>query len=96
MARFEIDASISLEEISDQSVSEIASLGPFGCGNPLPVFAALDIEVAGPPVVWKEKHLRVPLRQGRRTVWMKAWNFAGRIGEFQLLKNVHSRRHRCQ
>jgi single-stranded-DNA-specific exonuclease len=83
VARLEIDASISLDEISEQSVSEIAALGPFGCGNPLPVFAALDVEVAGPAVVWKEKHLRVPLRQGRRTVWMKAWNFAARADEFQ-------------
>ncbi len=83
VARMEIDASISLDEISERSVMEIASLGPFGCGNPLPVFAALDVEVAAPPVVWKEKHLRVALRQGRRTVWMKAWNFAGRAAEFQ-------------
>jgi len=41
----------------------------------------LGVEVAGPPVVWKEKHLRVPLRQDGRMLWLKAWNFADRIAE---------------
>jgi len=39
------------------------------------------MEVAGTPVVWKEKHLRVPLRQDGRMLWLKAWGFAERIGE---------------
>jgi single-stranded-DNA-specific exonuclease len=39
------------------------------------------VEVAGTPVVWKEKHLRVPLRQDGRMLWLKAWGFAERIGE---------------
>jgi len=32
-------------------------------------------------VLWKEKHLRVPLRQNGRTIWLKAWNFAERASE---------------
>ncbi len=62
-------------------MAEIFSLAPFGCGNPAPLFAALDVEVAGPPVVMKEKHLRVLLRQNGRTLMMKAWNFAERAAE---------------
>ena len=58
-------------------------LAPFGCGNPAPLFAALDVEVAGPPVVMKEKHLRVMLRQNGRTLMLKAWNFAERAAELQ-------------
>ena len=77
----EIDALLSLSEINERTMNEIGALAPFGCGYPAPLFAALDVEVAGPPSVWKEKHLRVPLRQGKRTVWLKAWNFAGRIME---------------
>ena len=77
----EIDGIITLREINERTVAEISSLAPFGCGNATPMFAATNVEVAGPPVVWKEKHLRVPLRQEGRMLWLKAWNFADRIGE---------------
>ncbi|MFN7995812.1 MAG: single-stranded-DNA-specific exonuclease RecJ [Bryobacteraceae bacterium] len=77
----EIDAVLAFTEINDRSVAELFNLAPFGCGNPAPLFAALDVEVAGPPVVWKEKHLRVMLRQNGRTLSLKAWNFAERVGE---------------
>jgi len=77
----EIDAVLELCEINERSVAELFSLAPFGCGNPEPLFAALDVEVAGPPAVWKEKHLRVMLRQNGRSLVLKAWNFAGRVAD---------------
>jgi single-stranded-DNA-specific exonuclease len=80
-ARVKIDATAALSEITDGSVRELLSLAPFGHGNPVPVIAALDVEVAGPPRVMKEKHLRVPVRQDRRTIVLKAWNFAHRAAE---------------
>ena len=76
-----IDGMIALRDISEKTVSEISALAPFGCGHPVPVFAALNVEVAGRPVSWKEKHLRVPLRQSGRLLWLKAWNFADRVAE---------------
>jgi single-stranded-DNA-specific exonuclease len=79
--KVEIDALVELREIHERSVDEVLSLAPFGCGNPAPMFAALNVEVAGPPAVWKEKHLRVMLRQHGRTLALKAWNFAERAGE---------------
>jgi len=80
-AELEIDGTITLREINERTVAEITSLAPFGCGHPAPLFAALNVEVAGAPVVWKEKHLRVTLRQDGRMLWLKAWGFAERIGE---------------
>jgi len=77
----EIDAVLALSEVNERTLIEISALAPFGCGNPAPLFAALDVEVAGPPVVWKEKHLRVPLRQNGRMLWLKAWHFAERVSE---------------
>ncbi len=77
----ELDGIIRLREINERTVAEISSLAPFGCGHAIPIFAALGVEVAGPPVVWKEKHLHVPLRQDGRMLWLKAWNFADRIAE---------------
>ena len=77
----EIDAVLELREIDERSVGSVFGLAPFGHGNPPPLFAALNVEVAGPPVVWKEKHLRVMVRQNGRTLALKAWNFAERAAE---------------
>src|SRR5580700_10252527 len=79
----EVDTVLEFREIDERSVAELFSLAPFGCGNPAPLFAALNVEVVGPPAVMKEKHLRVMLRQNGRTLMMKAWNFAERAGELQ-------------
>ncbi|HUK18410.1 MAG TPA: single-stranded-DNA-specific exonuclease RecJ [Bryobacteraceae bacterium] len=79
--QIEIDALIELSEITERNVAELAALAPFGHGNPPPLLAALEVEVAGPPTVLKEKHLRVAVRQNRRTLVLKAWNFAARAAE---------------
>lgn len=76
-----IDGVLELPEIDDRSVAEVFGLAPFGHGNPAPLFAVLNVEVAGPPAAWKEKHLRVMLRQAGRSLVLKAWNFAGRAAE---------------
>ena len=78
----DIDASLDLREITDTVTEELFALAPFGHGNPPPLFAALDVEVAGPPVVMKEKHLRITVRRDGRTLTLKAWNFAQRAAEF--------------
>src|SRR5262249_40174780 len=77
----EIDAVIDLREISERSVEQVFALAPFGHGNPPPLFAALDVEVSGPPAVWNERHLKVLVRQNGRTLALKAWNFAERAPE---------------
>ena len=46
----------------------------------LPCLPRLDVEMAGPPVVWSEKHLKVMVRQNGRSLALKAWNFAARAG----------------
>jgi single-stranded-DNA-specific exonuclease len=78
----EVDALLDLREISEAAVNEIFRLAPFGFGNPSPLFAVLDVELAGPPTVWKDRHLRVGLKRNGRTVIAKAWNFVERAEEF--------------
>ncbi len=78
----EVDAVLELREIDDRSVESLFSLAPFGHGHEPPMFAALDVEVAAAPVIMKEKHLRVPVRQNGRTLMLKAWNLAERAAEF--------------
>src|ERR1700733_838169 len=78
-----IDATVTLRELtSGPAIEELLGMAPFGFGNPAPVLAILGAEVAGPPVVMKEKHLRIHLRQGGRSLFPKAWNFAGRAADF--------------
>jgi single-stranded-DNA-specific exonuclease len=78
----DIDAVLELREITEDSIAGIFALAPFGHGNQPPLFAAMGVEVASPPVVMKEKHLRVTVRQNGRTLTLKAFNCAERAVEF--------------
>ncbi|MGB7723202.1 MAG: single-stranded-DNA-specific exonuclease RecJ [Bryobacteraceae bacterium] len=100
LPRMDVDAVVELGGLADAAVQEVLALAPFGHGNPPPLVAALDVEVAGQPVVMKEKHLRVTMRQNGRALALKAWNFAERAGEmapgarvditFTLEEDAHS------
>ncbi|MBV9507339.1 MAG: single-stranded-DNA-specific exonuclease RecJ [Acidobacteriia bacterium] len=79
----EIDGVLDFREIDTRAAEEVFALAPFGCGNPAPLFAALNVEVAGPAMPWNGKHLRVVLRQNGRSLALKAWNFAERAAELE-------------
>jgi single-stranded-DNA-specific exonuclease len=79
--RLEIDAVLQLNEIGEAAINELLTLAPFGHGNPPPLFAALNVEIAAQPLVMKEKHLRLTVRQNGRSLTLKAWNFADRAAE---------------
>jgi single-stranded-DNA-specific exonuclease len=77
-----IDAVVDLKELTTgPAIEEILAMAPFGFGNPAPVLAMLGAEVAATPVLVKEKHLRVHLRQSGRNLLSTAWNFAERTAE---------------
>jgi len=83
MPQIAIDATVTLRELTTgAAVAELLAMAPFGFGNPAPTLAVLGADVAGTPVVMKEKHLRVHLRQDGRSLFPKAWNFAERAGDF--------------
>ena len=79
----EIDALIDFADITDRNVGEIFQLAPFGCGNPTPVFAAMNAEVLATPQIWKDKHLKLAIRQNGRNMSLKAWNQAERAPELE-------------
>jgi single-stranded-DNA-specific exonuclease len=81
LPQIEVDAELDFPEITDRAVEEILSMAPFGFGNPAPVFVVRGAEVVGAPVVWKEKHLRLNLRQNGRSLTVRAWDFAERLQE---------------
>ena len=75
--RLEIDALAGVAELTEPNVAEVFALAPFGRGNPLPLFAALGVEVSGISPLGKDgKHLRVTVRGDGRVLPLKAWNFA--------------------
>ncbi len=80
----EIDAFASIPEINDTLYAGLDALEPFGHSNPAPVFAAMGVDVAGPITFMKEKHIRLPLRQGGRTFWFKGFHFAERADELPI------------
>jgi single-stranded-DNA-specific exonuclease len=83
--QLQIDAVVGLRELTTgPAVQELLAMAPFGFGNPPPMLAILGAELAGPPVVMKEKHLRVHLRQDGRSLFPKAWNFAERVADFPM------------
>jgi single-stranded-DNA-specific exonuclease len=80
-----VDAVVGLRELTTgPAIQELLGMAPFGFGNPPPVLAILGAELASAPVVMKEKHLRVHLRQDGRSLFPKAWNFAGRAADFPM------------
>ena len=82
--QLDIDATLRLDEINDAGVAEILSLAPFGCGNSMPVFAVLEVELAAAPKIVKEKHARLTLRQNGRAISAMGWNMAERASTLEV------------
>lgn len=81
--RLLVDAEARFDELTEQAVADVFELAPFGAGNPAPLLQANCVEVAGPPTLMSEgKHCRIPFRQGRRVLTMKAWGFGDRAAQF--------------
>jgi single-stranded-DNA-specific exonuclease len=76
---FCVDAEAAFNELTELCVQQVMSLGPFGFGNPAPLFLARACEIAGPvKALGSGKHFSVPLRHSGRLLFCKAWNFAER------------------
>ncbi|MBL7152620.1 MAG: single-stranded-DNA-specific exonuclease RecJ [Phycisphaerae bacterium] len=65
-AKLNIDAEASIGEFSRGMVSELQMLGPFGQGNPEPVFATRGVRLANPPrrVGTRGDHLQLTITDG--------------------------------
>jgi len=70
VAKLHIDAAAPLAEFSKAVVGELRLLGPFGQGNPKPVFATKGVRLASPPrrVGLKGKHLQLAIEDGTALV----------------------------
>lgn len=78
--RLRIDAPLALKAITHDLVRGLDSLGPFGMGNPRPVFHANPVEIVDGPRTIKERHLKMTFSQEGRRFRAIAWRAAERTG----------------
>jgi single-stranded-DNA-specific exonuclease len=78
-----VDAVLDLPDVNEELWSALEKIAPFGMDNARPVFALRGARLAGPPQLWKEKHLKIAVKQGGRTVVLKAFGMSERAGELQ-------------
>jgi len=95
-----LDARIPLDQVTPKLFKALDLLEPFGQGNPEPVFAAMDVRIAAPPRILKDKHVKFKLGVSQTAVtghegnqqWRKsitfdalAWRMAERVEKEKLL-----------
>jgi len=78
MPRLRIDGDLGFKAITGGVAAAIASLAPFGAGNPRPVFAARAVQIIDGPRKLKERHLKMALKQDGRVFRAIAWRAAER------------------
>jgi single-stranded-DNA-specific exonuclease len=61
----QVDADISLSEVSDRMVRLLKQFGPFGPKNMRPLFLSRNVEVVGTPRIVGKNHLKFRVRQGQ-------------------------------
>jgi single-stranded-DNA-specific exonuclease len=76
--RLWIDGALEFKSISAQVASELATLAPFGAGNPNPLFRATRVEIVDGPRRLKERHLKMSFRQHGRVMRGIAWRASER------------------
>lgn len=78
-----IDAEVVLPQLSHGAVRELERLGPFGCCNDRPRFAAQAVDLVEPPQTFGngERHLSVRVRQGGKVMRAVAFGKADWVPE---------------
>jgi single-stranded-DNA-specific exonuclease len=58
----DLDAELDLADVTPELFQSLQLLEPYGMGNPEPIFAARAVQLAAPPRILKEKHVKLKLR----------------------------------
>lgn len=80
----ECHAELPLSEVTPQLFAILRRLEPFGMGNEEPVFVARGVRVTVPPLVMKEKHIRLRVTDGVVMFSAVGWNLAERVRTLQI------------
>jgi single-stranded-DNA-specific exonuclease len=76
--RLWLDGPLPFRAITAQVASELATLAPFGAGNPSPLFSASSVEIVDGPRRVKERHLKMAFKQDGKVMRGMAWRAAER------------------
>ena len=76
--KLRIDAPLHLKGITHDLVRGLDAMGPFGMGNPRPVFHTAPVEIVDGPRSLKERHLKMTFCQDGRRFRAIAWRAAER------------------
>jgi single-stranded-DNA-specific exonuclease len=71
--RLWLDGPLPFRGITAQVAEELASLAPFGAGNPSPLFTASRVEIVDGPRRIKERHLKMAFKQDGKVIRGMAW-----------------------
>jgi single-stranded-DNA-specific exonuclease len=78
-----LDAEVSFADLSLETVEELDNLGPFGVGNPAPLFLTSGVTILDvKPLGRTGDHLKFLLESEGKTLYAKAWRKAGRLSRF--------------
>ena len=69
----ELDAEVSLGDLTPETLADLERLAPHGYGNPRPVFCSRGVGLRGRPRLLKEKHLKMQVAQEGRVFDVVAW-----------------------
>jgi single-stranded-DNA-specific exonuclease len=76
----DLDGELDLSEVTPDLFRALRLLEPYGMGNPEPVFAARAVQLAAPPRILKDKHIKLKLKSGG----VGAGDLPAQVGEAEL------------
>jgi len=83
-----VDAAVDLAEVDWPLYRDIIQLEPFGMGNPTPVFGACGVRLVATPRILQEKHLKLRVGKGARTLDAVGWGWAARAPSLEAGQQV--------
>jgi single-stranded-DNA-specific exonuclease len=83
-----VDAPIDLTEVDWRLYEEIRQLAPFGMGNPTPVLSASAVRLLASPRILQDKHLKLRVGKGGRTLDALGWDWAPRAASLEAGQQV--------
>jgi len=83
VAEIRVDAEGPFCQLTLETVRQIESLAPFGCGNPRPVLCATGVSLAEPPkkIGTNDRHISLRLKQQNTGMRCVAFGFADQAAE---------------
>ncbi|PKL34074.1 MAG: single-stranded-DNA-specific exonuclease RecJ [Planctomycetes bacterium HGW-Planctomycetes-2] len=80
IAALRADCAAPMEELTQRGIEQLAKLGPFGRGNPMPMVLLRDLRLARPAEAFGAHgaHLNLFVRSGSREMRLIAWRWGER------------------